>query len=198
VICQRCGVLEATVHFSDPGDNPRRFQWLCSKCADMIVSSLVGQASDSPSEPEDPAPKAWDPTDINSQVANSKNELLGRMFSLADDGEVPEDKACSQCGMYLKKFRQAGLLGCPQCYVEFRDVLRPFLSRLHGHTSHLGRTPGQADGSLSPHVQIMRLRVDLEKAIATEDFENAANLRDEIEKLKATPSDINSRENGGV
>jgi len=185
VICQRCGVVEATVHFSDPGNSPRRFQWLCAQCADKIVSSLVGQSDQDKPKPDNSAPKAWDPTDLNSQIAQSKKgELLGKMFGLTDDGEISDDRACQGCGLRLKNFQQNGLLGCPQCYVDFRNVLRSFLSRLHGHKSHLGRIPGQSRSVSSPNVMIMRLRVDMEKAIAAEEFETAASLRDEIEKLK--------------
>ncbi len=185
MICQRCGILEATVHLSDPGHSPRRFQWLCSKCADSVVSSMVSKNEKEESDSENTRPKAWDPTAINAEMSNSKKgELLGKMFGLITDDQASDEAPCRQCGMHLREFRQTGLLGCPQCYVEFREALRPFLAKIHGHTSHLGHIPDQANGVTSPEVKVMRLRVDLEKAIAAEEFEKAARLRDEIMEIR--------------
>ena len=55
--------------------------------------------------------------------------------------------------------------------------------------------PQHGNGPSSPEVKIMRLRVDLEKAIAAEDFEKAAILRDDIGRIKKL--EMGSYDEGG-
>jgi len=50
--------------------------------------------------------------------------------------------ACPNCGLAFAQFRQAGMLGCPQCYATFEGQLGPLLSRAHeGGTHHIGKMP---------------------------------------------------------
>ena len=83
-------------------------------------------------------------------------------------------------------FRKTNLLGCPACYDAFRGPLLSILSHLHRHVSHLGKAPGSIDDGTDRPGLLSRTRVALEKAIAAEDFEKAARLRDEIQRLEAS------------
>jgi len=76
-------------------------------------------------------------------------------------------------------------LGCPRCYESFRGPLLSILSHMHRHVSHLGKVPRQTDGSVDRRGTLRRTRVALEKAIAAENFEKAARLRDEIQRLES-------------
>jgi len=69
-------------------------------------------------------------------------------------------------------------------------LLLPFLGRFHRQVTHLGRFPDFAAGTPSRLGEITRTRIALEKAVAAEDFEEAARLRDLILGLEDTgPAD---------
>jgi len=104
-------------------------------------------------------------------------------------GEQPSaaDPACDVCGMRFSEFRQQSLLGCPHDYDAFAEVLLPLLERAQGGaTQHVGKVPHRAGGDQKKHTALLRLRAELKNAIAAEDYEKAAMLRDQIKELDNT------------
>ena len=92
---------------------------------------------------------------------------------------------CADCGSTLKDFRESGRLGCAHCYLAFETHLRDLLRRLHGSSQHVGErfvTPGAADAD--PRAQLLDLRDQLRRAVESENFELAAELRDRIRVLE--------------
>lgn len=87
---------------------------------------------------------------------------------------------CSACGMEYDDFLKTNRLGCMQCYLDFREQLRPMLLRLHGHAEHVGRVPEHVDGAQATVSHVERLRRQMEVAVAMEEFEQAAALRDAL------------------
>jgi len=96
-----------------------------------------------------------------------------------------QDVVCSGCGMSYQTFRDEGKLGCGQCYESFEELLLPLLERIQRDTRHVGKVPKRSAASLKIESDIQTLRDDLSHAIAREDFEQAARLRDEIRDLEA-------------
>ena len=98
--------------------------------------------------------------------------------------------------MTWEAFQQNGLLGCSECYDHFKDVLPPLLRSLHGHTEHIGKKPA-ADASAqkgaattidvepAAESELERLKSAMKQAVETENFEEAARLRDAIKALEA-------------
>ncbi len=93
---------------------------------------------------------------------------------------------CSACGMEYDDFLKTSRLGCAQCYQDFRAQLRPLLIRLHGRAQHAGRVPERVEDSLKALSRMEHLRREMDLAVACEDFEQAAALRDEMRMLAAT------------
>ncbi len=176
--CQRCGQRDATVHLVELVDGHRRSQWLCAVCA--------GRASENGEEIPGfrfgGNPEGGNSEEDDFSLAN----FLGQVFESEGEVEQTELPACRVCGYTLDQFRKTNRLGCPRCYEAFRGPLLAILGHLHRHVSHLGKTPRPtADGADRPGV-LSRTRIALEKAIAAEDFEKAARLRDEIQRLEST------------
>ena len=96
---------------------------------------------------------------------------------------------CGDCGLSFPDFQKTGRLGCPSCYESFRELLEPALERIHGvgHVTHKGRKPGELRPS--KRVAAVRrasdLKSDLERAIAAENYERAAEIRDELAALES-------------
>jgi len=105
-------------------------------------------------------------------------------------------KTCPTCGMSFAKFRQAGVVGCPDCYEAFEKRLGPMIERAqNGGTSHCGKCPRRGGGSIDRQLRIQRMIKDLEDAVAAEQYERAAELRD---RLQALESEVPAAEPGSA
>lgn len=94
----------------------------------------------------------------------------------------PTEKACDHCGTKFADFRNSGRLGCPHDYQVFRAELVPLLESIHGATRHAGKTP-RRPASVVRAQDLQRLKKELQKAVAAEDYERAAELRDQIKAI---------------
>lgn len=179
--CDRCD-QEATVHELRVVGGKKVEKHLCEKCArdqgiavqppvtELIAKYVMAQAPGVPAATPAPAPAA------------------GRL--------------CRACGTTYAEFRQSGLLGCPECYAAFEAQLGPLLERAHeGGTHHVGKVPvralarSRAGGSGSPGVEavlggereraerIKLLKKQLDEAVAGEQYERAAEIRDELRRI---------------
>jgi protein arginine kinase activator len=93
---------------------------------------------------------------------------------------------CRSCGATLQDFRESGRLGCPDCYRTLGEPLRELLRRLHGATRHTGEryaVPGSGPAQESGRSNL-ELREQLKRAIESEDFELAAELRDQLKVME--------------
>ena len=98
----------------------------------------------------------------------------------------PQIKACPGCGMTFPQFRQVGRLGCAQCYVAFETELSQLIERAQsGGNHHCGKAPRRSGTSLDRELLIQRLARELDQAVAAEQYERAAQLRDRLTNLDA-------------
>jgi protein arginine kinase activator len=122
----------------------------------------------------------------HAPVASTKNALnIWKLLqNSARRARQEGSLACPDCGMTLADFRTKGRLGCPKDYEIFRAHLRPLLQRVHNAESHTGRLPGVDEAERERRNELNGLRAQLEKAVGSEDYENAAQLRDAIQQLE--------------
>ena len=79
----------------------------------------------------------------------------------------------------------SGKLGCADCYTTFYDKLLPSLQRIHGKTRHEGKNPTILKTDVVENVNVFEnLEEQLKQAIAEQNFEKAAELRDRINEMK--------------
>ena len=75
--------------------------------------------------------------------------------------------------------------------------MQELLRRIHGNTHHEGRRPRRAPEVPkeveSETTSLRQLKADLDRAVADEDFEKAAELRDKIRTLGEARKDKESR-----
>ncbi|MGL4462559.1 MAG: UvrB/UvrC motif-containing protein [Planctomycetia bacterium] len=83
------------------------------------------------------------------------------------------------------QFRRQGLVGCPFDYVVFHDALVPLLDRVHRASHHTGKRPRRSRRTVERPTGIGPLRRQLRQAIAADEFEKAARLRDAIREKDA-------------
>ena len=102
-------------------------------------------------------------------------------------------KACRTCGMSFAEFRQAGVVGCPDCYEAFADQLGPMIERAqNGGTTHCGKCPRRGGVSIDRQLLIQRLVRELDGAVAAEQYEKAAELRDRLREMETQAASAGS------
>lgn len=166
--CQDCNKREAQVTLTQIVHNEKSALHLCKECAAKRgFHSPLGAGS---------FPLA---------------ELLKSFTKppFAPEEDPGESITCAECGLTFREFIRQGRFGCGQCYSSFRHRLEPIMRKIHGASLHLGRTPEerQAASDASPPLPVkeeVRLENELAKAIETEDFERAVEIRDKLKAIK--------------
>jgi protein arginine kinase activator len=164
MLCERCGENEAIIHLTQIENNQMHTSHLCEGCAAEKGLDTGVAAGSSPL------------SDFISQV--------GKVGA-----DSPVTGPCPYCGMKLDEFKKLGRLGCPQCYVAFDPHLKGLLRRLHSGTQHLGKVYLPPDPTQAERQErLAGLRRKLDKAVESEDFERAAQIRDMIRTLEGVAS----------
>ena len=91
---------------------------------------------------------------------------------------------CPACGFTYQDFKKVGRLGCGDCYEAFKKQLDPLLKRIHGANRHIGKVPLMVGKNIRENASVQDMKTQLEKAIAAEEFEEAARLRDVIRDME--------------
>ena len=70
-------------------------------------------------------------------------------------------------------------------YEFFSEELKGLLEKAHnGATSHSGKVPSKIGGDTKKQMEVLRLKEELDRAVKKEDYEQAAKLRDDIQKIE--------------
>lgn len=167
MMCNDCGVRPANFLLKAVTEDSVEEKHLCAVCMakyqrripGLDISNLAG---------------------ILSGILESKGAQTAETYDAETDA-----LECSACKSTYAEFRKAGRIGCSKCYTAFRKPLDSLLLKVHGNLQHAGRMPGGVQNDASIKISIDRLKQDLVKAIAAEEYESAAQIRDEIRSLSA-------------
>ena len=170
MLCDDCKKNEACVHITQISPEGKIDKNLCQSCAAKYGNFLFGST-----------PK--------KNV--SANDFLKGIFgnSAVQKEQQPADEevkelTCPNCGMTYRDFQQTGKIGCSVCYSAFRHQLEPLLRRIHGASTHNGKIPHRTGGMLEARHELVLLRQKLQKAVNSEEYEQAAGFRDQIRALE--------------
>ncbi len=95
----------------------------------------------------------------------------------------PPTQKCGVCGFTQADFKKTGRLGCSACYITFSEGLGSLLKAMHKGTEHVGKLPERAYREIELSDRMRTLTENLRKAVAEENYETAASLRDQIKQL---------------
>lgn len=164
MLCDNCGSNPAVTHVTTIVNNQMSIHHLCEPCA-----AAKGLESVEP-------PGAFPLTNFLAQMGGEESP-----------GSEGAEGRCGFCGLTFQDFRETGRLGCPHCWVTFDVHLRGLLRRIHGGTSHVGKVYLPPDPSATEREKRLEaLRRTLQRAVDAEDFERAAQVRDQIRALEPT------------
>jgi len=161
MLCCICKEKEATVHLTQITGDKMQKSDLCEECAKTKGIT--------------------DPTGFS---------LADLLLGLGASQEIEQagggaELKCPRCGFTQADFKKAGRLGCSDCYVTFAEALEGLLKTMHKGTRHMGKVPEALRRSRDLFDRLTSLESSLSKAVEDEDFERAAQLRDEIRQTRA-------------
>ncbi len=162
--CQKCNQREANTHITKIINGKKSEYFLCDKCAKESGEMNIGFASN------------WE---------NDWNNFFGGLIGNTLSPFAPQtDNVCPNCGMKLSEFLNGGRLGCGKCYDAFGSALSRPIRQIHGEAAHEGKIPKRGGSKISTETKIRSLKRDLDRAVEEQEFEKAAQLRDEIKELE--------------
>ena len=155
--CDRCD-NSATVHVTEILGGEKIEKHLCGQCA---ASEGLTMKQDLPI-----------------------SQLLEDFVLQSATSKESADLTCEVCGLTLAEFQENGVLGCRHDYDAFDEPLASLLTRAHQGSEHVGKVPRHVGRDQKRQNTTLRLRAELRGAIAAEDYERAASLRDRIKELE--------------
>ncbi len=170
MLCEKCKKNTATTIFRQNINGVQTEMHLCDECSAQLSGQFESEYT-----------KMF--SDFGFGVGSMLGSIFGQEF-LPESLAVDKTPKCSMCGTSLSKIRKTGNVGCSKCYETFREQLMPLIQRIHGKTTHSGRVPASAEEKLSVKNKIVELEKMLKKAIDEQEFEKAAELRDELKSLR--------------
>jgi protein arginine kinase activator len=155
---------------------------LCSKPATVHLTQIVNNKIHK--------------VDLCEACAQAKGVTDPNGFSLADlllkASLNPEpatgDLRCETCGFTQQDFKKTGRFGCPNCYQAFTEILSPMLETMHKGVAHAGKVPQRALERRSLYERLTKLETELDQAIKSKRYEDAAKFRDEIQQVRQAAS----------
>jgi len=101
---------------------------------------------------------------------------------MPEPGEARQ--TCQACNTTLKQIVETGRVGCSSCYETFPAQLESLLEGFHIGLTHRGKVPRLDDARAQVRADLQAKRVLMKSALKTENYEEAASLRDEIRALE--------------
>lgn len=174
MLCEKCSKNEATVFYREIVNGKEKKYSLCSDCAAKLEKE--GKISFGADMPFGNFFNDYDP------MGSLFGSLFAPSFSLQP--KSAEQKKCPLCGSTFEELVENGKVGCPKCYEAFADELEPTVRSIHGKTKHTGRAPGKLKAKIDRMKQISSLESEMKDAIKAQNFERAAEIRDQLKELK--------------
>ncbi len=180
MLCERCKKNQATMRLTRVVNNKKSVINLCADCARETGNQI---------------PVAME------GIGSILSGLMG-LDTLWKTNQVQTAKTvkkCPVCGMTQEQISREGKLGCSECYITFIDEMRPLLRKIHGNCLHHGSIPqdaeakpvslpgdNEATGKVTETAQseLEVLQRQMKDAIARENFELAAAIRDKIKNIQ--------------
>ena len=160
MICNVCKKNEATTHYKSVVNGQVTELWLCPHCANKAGYN-----------------------NVFSDMATDFSSLLGSFLGNGLPSRTSATR-CSKCGSSFADIARSGKVGCAECYKEFYDELLPSIQKMHGNIEHMGKVASLGSPQDKVKSQINKYHSQLAQAVAKQDYETAAKLRDKIKALE--------------
>ena len=191
MLCDGCHENEAVVFYTEIINGVKKELHLCEACAAKETGG------------DHPLVALTD----TSFLANLLASVLGKRQESEDEDSLKKTNlVCPSCHMTYNELLKYGTFGCPECYKTFNFLLDGYLKKIQGNCEHTGKIP--VYGGETVHIPAItpaaeeeneqkadeqdiaitvddgsteeELRAALKRAVAKEEYEEAARIRDII------------------
>ncbi len=171
MLCDKCKKNAAQVYYTENINGKETKYALCHDCAaEMKKSGELGIGL---------------PSIFGGGIfGGDMGSLIGSILAPQKTARAEDSKKCDLCGMTFADLKKEGKAGCPRCYDTFGDELERTVAGIHGGTKHTGKVPAKYKAKIADAEKIASLRAKINEAVAAEDYETAAKLRDEIRAIE--------------
>ncbi len=173
MICKNCGKNNAEIYYKQTVNGQTQEYALCSKCAEELQKSGKLNLK---------FPTLFDDMDFGFKI-----EGLDDLFGIHYDKKRPqiaEKKKCTLCSSTFDDLVKNGRVGCAECYKVFSEELKRTVEGIHGKAKYVGKRPKKFEKLQTKEDKIKALKKELDFAIEKQEFEKAAELRDEIRSIE--------------
>lgn len=162
MLCDKCKKNEATINFTQVSNDKKIEYHLCEGCAEKLGFKNPLKAV--------PFPLG---DFLSSMVDKDFKEKTGALVQVS----------CPQCGLTFAEFSKIGKFGCGKCYRAFKTQLDDLLRKIHGSNRHVGNLPYGSTEVMESIRKERDLHDRLREAIKNEEFEKAAEIRDQLKLM---------------
>ncbi|NLL63429.1 MAG: hypothetical protein GX241_04205 [Ruminococcaceae bacterium] len=124
MLCQNCARNEATTHIKRIVNGETSQMHLCYNCAEHLGYANMFSGFG---------------FNIDNMFQNFFPEFSHALLA------AEESERCPTCGTSFEELIHSGMMGCADCYRVFYEELKPFLSRIHGRASYVGKRRGDSN-----------------------------------------------------
>lgn len=175
MLCENCNQNEATIHYTEVINGVKTERHLCSKCMQEFEYNMDGEF----------------PFSKLIRGILSSHHAAG-----SQEADPLMHLCCDKCGMTYQEFTKIGKFGCGECYNVFGPLILDNIKKIQGSSAHTGRKYRTSSGGdafvvdepghsvLDDEVRLKKLSERLQSALAVEDYEQAAKLRDEMRMIR--------------
>lgn len=162
MLCQKCHRNLATIRYAEVVDGKVADLHLCPECMSQYQQD----------------------TATGFEISGAGPELHKAKSSPARQYPETPEQACPSCGMEAMMLLESGRVGCAGCYEFFGNQVESLLEGIHWALRHKGKTAHLDDTRMRLRNDLQTKRALLRSVLQTENYEEAARLRDEIRILE--------------
>ena len=157
--CGICGKDNARIRIRQIIGSESREMRICEECAQ--AQGIIG---------------------VESEIDESAAWFLHGLFEDIP-GKPTGLRSCPVCNTRIRDIKTSRRVGCSACYETFSKEIRKILKIQENEKPHKGKLPKSILSYKTFFIDKENLKIQLEVALDNEDYEKAAELRDEIMKL---------------
>ncbi|MCH5164509.1 MAG: UvrB/UvrC motif-containing protein [Clostridiales bacterium] len=153
MICQKCKQREATGYMEKTVGGVKTRVYVCPECFKQAQLEMFSSLDD-----------------------------FGLFSGLTGSATTTRIK-CPKCGTSLREISDTCFVGCPYCYTELGEQIKPIIRNIQSAAMHIGSSPESSD-SETPSNEISEIEAQLKRAVEAENYEQALKLSERLKALK--------------
>ncbi len=163
MICDICKKNQADISVEQVVDKKVKHLFLCRECAKKMGFEMFSE-------------------NIDISITNLFNK-----YSKYGTEKPPTEYnhiACPYCGRKLSDLKDSKKIGCPNCFLYFKSEILTALKKVKTDIRYTGKVQSSENKEFALQLSIAELKQRLQRALETEEYEQAAMLRDELKALE--------------